>query len=111
MLSLLTAALLAAAPMDHGTDHDHGGDRHHAEAHAGAMDTVIGDVRTVDAEARTALIRHEALETMEMPSMVMEFVIAEDVDIALFEPGAALSITVMRMNGVLTVIAAEPAGD
>jgi|GEM_PF-1674944 len=104
MLDLIIAAALAAssASVDHAHQHDH----HHAMSDASS--TVAADVRTVDAEARRALMRHEAMPELSMPSMVMEFAIAADVDITLFEPGAALTITVINGENGLEVIAAEP---
>lgn len=101
---LMTTALLASA--------DHGGDSHahHHMAESAAQSTIAADVRTVDADARTALLRHEAMPELGMPSMVMEFSIAEDVDINLFQPGAALMITATMGDNGLMVIAAEPEG-
>jgi Cu/Ag efflux protein CusF len=99
---LLTAALLVSS--DHGTD----GHGHHHMAETTAQSTIAADVRTVDVEARTALLRHEAMPELGMPAMVMEFSIAEDVDIGLFQPGAALMITATRGDDGLHVIAAEP---
>lgn len=105
MLSLLLALTLAAA--DHGHDSE---DHHHAEAAEMVSSTAVADVRSADAEARTALLRHEALTEIGMPAMVMEFHIAEDVDMALFEAGAALTITAVNGENGLTVIAAAPEG-
>lgn len=102
LITLLAATLSLTAAHDHGHGHDN---HHHAEA---GQSTVAGDVRTVDTAARTALIRHEAMTELAMPSMVMEFQIAEAVDIDLFEPGAALNITVINGENGLEVIAAEP---
>ena len=42
---------------------------------------------------------HEAMTELGMPAMVMEFRIAEDVDISIFEPGAALTITALLTLG------------
>jgi len=42
-----------------------------------------------------------------MGAMVMPFAIDEGVDIELFQPGAALMVTVTRRDGELVVIAAE----
>ena len=105
MLSLVLALTLAAA--DHGHD---SADHHHAEMAEAVTSTAVADVRSADAEARTALLRHEALTEIGMPAMVMEFHIAKDVDMALFEPGAALTITAVNGENGLTVIAAAPEG-
>lgn len=104
MIALMLAASLSLS--DHATDHSA---HHHGPAMQQAVSsTTYGDVRTVDAEARTALIRHGDLPELGMPGMVMEFRVAETVDIALFEPGAALEITVINGEHGLEVIAAEP---
>lgn len=100
---LILALALTLSNPDAPAGHDH-----HAMETQAARSTVIADVRTVDAEARTALLRHEALEELSMPSMVMEFEIAQPVDFALFQPGAALIVTVENLDGALTVVEARP---
>lgn len=105
MLSLLLSLTLATT--DHGHDSE---DHHQAEAAEMVSSTAVADVRSADTEARTALLRHEALNEIGMPAMVMEFHIAEDVDMALFEPGAALTITAVNGENGLTVIVAAPEG-
>lgn len=97
-------ALALSAQTAHAGDHDH----HAMQAEARAQSTVIADVRTVDEAARTALLRHEAMEELSMPAMVMEFHVAEPVDFALFQPGAALIVTVENRDGTLTVVEARP---
>ena len=107
MLNLLAA--LASLALSQDMDHGHHG--HHAapeETQTVARSTTFGDVRTVDAEARTAVIRHGAMSELGMSAMVMSFHIAENVDITLFEPGAALTLTVINGEQGLEVIAAEP---
>jgi len=101
-MEFLFALALLTSVVDHGSDgHDHHADETMAQS------TVAADVRTVDAESRTTLLRHEAMPELGMPSMVMEFSIAEDVDIELFQPGAALTITATMGGSGLEVIAAE----
>ena len=103
-MEILFALALLTSAVDHGSDgHDH----HHAEEMA-AQSIVAADVRTVDVEARTTLLRHEAMPELGMPSMVMEFSVAEGVDIELFQSGAALTITATMDGDSLQVIAAEP---
>jgi len=102
-MEIFFALALLTSIADHGSD----GHDHHAEE-AAAQSIVAADVRTVDADARTALLRHEAMPELGMPSMVMEFAIADSVDISLFEPGAALMITATTGTNGLEVIAAQP---
>jgi len=104
MLVFLLASTLALGAVDH----DHAAGETHSHAETEATSTVAADVRTVDAEARTAMVRHEPLVELGMPAMVMQFAIANDVDLALFEPGAALIITARRSPDGLEIIAAEP---
>lgn len=104
MLTLTLAVLALSFQDDHARQHGH----HAMEAGTAAQSTVIADVRTVDAEARTALLRHEAMEELSMPSMVMEFHVVDGVDFALFQPGAALMVTVENRDGTLSVIEARP---
>ena len=105
---LTLALLLALSAQDAHAGHGHHDAHHVMEAEAAVQSTVIADVRTADEAARTALLRHEALEELSMPAMVMEFAIAEPVDFALFQPGAALIVTVENRDGVLTVVEARP---
>ena len=105
MITLLaTSLLLATATVDH---HDHHGGHAMNAAETTAQSVVSADVRTVDTEARTALLRHEAMPELGMGAMVMPFTIDEAVNIALFQPGAALMVTVTRDEAGLRVIAAE----
>lgn len=103
-MNMIFALVLLTVSDNHGSD-SHG---HHHHEQMAAQSTVAADVRTADAENRTALMRHEAMQELGMPAMVMEFSIADDVDMALFEPGAALMITVIMGETGLVVIAAEP---
>ena len=107
MLAHIAACLLALTVFDH----SHAGDDTHSHAETEATSTVAGDVRTVDHEDRTAMVRHEPLVELGMPAMVMQFAISDGVDLALFEPGAALMITVRRGPDSLEIIAAEPEDD
>lgn len=104
MLVFLLASTLALGAIDH--DHPDWSDHVHSETEI--TSTVAADVRTIDVEARTAMVRHEPLVELGMPAMVMQFTIADDVDFDLFEPGAALMITARRGPDGLEIIAAEP---
>lgn len=106
MLSLIAATALLVAQADH---HGHQGHDHHAETPASS--TVSADVRAVDAENRTALVRHDALTEMGMGAMTMRFAVADGVDFSLFQVGAALKVTVARGPDGLEIIAAEPRSD
>lgn len=110
MITLLATSLLlatATTASDHHGNHDHHGGHAMADAEAMAQSIVSADVRTVDTEARTTLLRHEAMPELGMSAMVMPFAIDEGVDIELFQPGAALMVTVTRREDGLVVIAAE----
>lgn len=102
MISVLASALLALTAADH---HGHHGNHHQAEEQASS--TVAADVRAADAEDRTALVRHDALTELGMGAMMMRFSVAEDVDFDLFQPDAALTITVISGENGFEIIAAE----
>lgn len=102
MISVLASALLAMTAADH---HGHHGNHHQADAQASS--TVAADVRAADADNRTALVRHDALTELGMGAMMMRFAVADDVDFDLFQPGAALTITVINGDGGFEIIAAE----
>jgi len=101
MISLISAALLSLTAADH---HGHHGSHHASEAQA--QSTVAADVIAVDADARTAVVRHDALTELGMGAMTMRFAVADVVDIALFEPGAALTITVVNDEGEFEIVEA-----
>jgi len=102
---IVSALAVALASTTLTSDHEPGhGHAHHAQGQS----MVAADVRTVDIANRTTLLRHEAMRELSMPAMVMEFRIADDVDITLFEPGAALVITAINGENGLEVIAAAP---
>lgn len=104
MFSILASATLALTAVDHHGQH---GDGHHAEASETVSSTVAADVRAVDASNRTALVRHDALTELGMGAMMMRFAVADDVDFSLFQPGAALTITVVNSAEGFEIIAAE----
>lgn len=104
MLSVIAAVSLSWAAIDH---HGHHGADHHAAAAEEVSSTVAADVRAADAENRTALVRHDALTELGMGAMMMRFAVAEDVDFDLFQPGAALTITVISGADGYEIIAAE----
>lgn len=105
MIDVLTLALSLSLNLALSSSDDNAHAHHMMRS---AQSVVAADVRTVDVEARTALIRHEAMPELSMPAMVMEFQIAGSVDIALFEPGAALVITVINGADGLEIIEAVP---
>ena len=110
MIDILLALSLMASAQD--MHHGHGDmSAAHGMVMEAAQSSTFADVRSVDTEARTALLRHGPLPELGMMGMVMSFHIAEDVDITLFEPGAALTVTVTRHGEDLMVIAAAPEAD
>ncbi|MCW5725518.1 MAG: copper-binding protein [Maricaulaceae bacterium] len=105
---ILTAPALAfAAPAlaDHPSGHQH----HHHHSAQGQQSTALADIREANAETREVLLRHEPMDEIGWPAMVMTLPVADDVDFDLFQPGAELMITVRVDNGEGVIIAAEPA--
>ncbi len=105
MFIFVASALSLSAPADHHDHHGHHGDHHQTESQVSS--TVAADVRAVDAENRAAVVRHDALTELGMGAMMMRFSVADDVDFDLFQPGAALTITVVSGDEGYEIIAAE----
>ena len=103
MLIFVASAVLFATSADHHDHHCHHGD-HQTETQVSS--TVSADVRAVDADNRTAVVRHDALTELGMGAMMMRFSVSEDVDFDLFQPGAALTITVISGDAGYEIIAA-----
>ena len=80
MIDILLALSLMASAQD--MHHGHGDmSAAHGMDMEAAQSSTFADVRSVDTEARTALLRHGPLPELGMMGMVMSFHIAEDVDI------------------------------
>jgi Cu/Ag efflux protein CusF len=103
MLEMLVAVGLMAMPLDHGHNE---GDHHHAAAE-GASSTVSGEVLSVDATTRMALVRHATMHELSMPAMSMNFRVADTVEMGVLVPGSAVTITVMNGENGLEIIATE----
>ena len=105
MIASIFAAALALGLSATYHAHNHGRETH-AAAGQQVTSTVVADVRTANPDARTALLRHEALSEFGMGAIVMRFPVAEGVDFDLFQPGAALRVTFARGESGLEVVAA-----
>lgn len=104
MITLIAASALIFTTVDH---HDQPGNDGNHHAHTEASSTVAAEVRTADADGRTAVVSHEALTELGMSAMTMRFSVAETVDFDLFQPGAHLMITVVNTADGFQIADAE----
>ncbi|MCP4231966.1 MAG: copper-binding protein [Aestuariibacter sp.] len=65
---------------------------------------VAGEINSVDSEARTVNASHEAIEDWQWPAMVMDFAIAEDVDISQLGAGVSLHMEIDKSVSGLPLI-------
>jgi Cu/Ag efflux protein CusF len=105
MISLIAALTLSMSAIEQHGEHGQHGDHHPTNEQASS--TVAADVRAVDAEGRTAVVRHDALTELGMGGMTMRFTVDDAVDFSLFQPAAALTITVVNGSDGFEIIAAE----
>ncbi|RTM09265.1 MAG: hypothetical protein EKK31_06675 [Hyphomicrobiales bacterium] len=68
-----------------------------------AQEYVKGEVLKVDAKQKKLTIKHEALTNLDMPTMTMVFVVAEDGMLKKVKSGQAIEFTANRVNGRITV--------
>jgi Cu(I)/Ag(I) efflux system protein CusF len=70
LISTLTAAALAAPAMAQTKPDDHA--KHHGAASA-AADSVSGEIRKIDKDAKKLTIKHGEIKHLDMPPMTMVF--------------------------------------
>ncbi|MBI5255933.1 MAG: copper-binding protein [Burkholderiales bacterium] len=80
-----------------------------APAASAAASMADGEVRKVDPEQAKLTLRHGPIASLDMPGMTMVFKVADPKLLAGLKPGDKVRFTAMRLNGVFTVTAIEPA--
>ncbi|TPV52916.1 efflux RND transporter periplasmic adaptor subunit [Aestuariibacter sp. GS-14] len=65
---------------------------------------VAAEINSVDAESRTVNASHEAIEDWQWPAMVMDFAVADDVDINQLGAGVTLHMEIDKSASGLPVI-------
>lgn len=70
---------------------------------ASAQEYTKGEVTKIDAKQKKLTIKHEELKNLDMPSMTMVFVVAEDSMLEQVKPGQAIEFIADRVNGRITV--------
>jgi Cu/Ag efflux protein CusF len=70
---------------------------------ASAQEYTKGEVTKIDTAQKKLTIKHEELKNLDMPSMTMVFVVAEDSMLEQVKPGQAIEFIADRVNGRITV--------
>lgn len=70
---------------------------------ASAQEYTKGEVTKIDAEQKKLTIKHEELKNLDMPSMTMVFVVADEAMLDQVKAGQAIEFTADRVNGRITV--------
>jgi Cu/Ag efflux protein CusF len=111
MKAYLTMAVLVAVAA---TTHAAGG--RDPQTPAAAIVTAAAEVPMTDAEVRKIdvktgklTLRHERLENLDMAPMTMVFGVRDPAWLSTLKVGDKVRIAVERVDGVLTVVALEPA--
>lgn len=98
LIGLACAAVLPAGAQTGGHEH---------AQQAGAADTVNGEIRKIDKQARKLTIQHGELTNLGMGAMTMVFRVKEDALLDKAKQGDKVRFTVQQVNGVLTVTALD----
>jgi len=70
---------------------------------ASAQEYTKGEVTKIDAQQKKLTIKHEELKNLDMPSMTMVFVVADEAMLEQVKPGQAIEFIADRVNGRITV--------
>ncbi len=70
---------------------------------ASAQEYTKGEVTKIDAKQKKLTIKHEELKNLDMPSMTMVFVVADEAMIEQVKPGQSIEFIADRVNGRITV--------
>jgi len=69
-----------------------------------AQEYTKGEVTKIDPKQKKLTIRHEQLKSLEMPAMIMVFVVAEDFMLDKVEVVKPIEFVAGRVNGRITVM-------
>ncbi|MBD1390982.1 efflux RND transporter periplasmic adaptor subunit [Neiella sp. HB171785] len=69
-----------------------------------------GVVTSVDRSRRTATVDHQAVEAWQMPAMVMDFVVAEAVDLSQLKPGVRMHFEMTEIEQGFSITAIHVMG-
>ena len=70
---------------------------------ASAQEYTKGEVTKIDAQQKKLTIKHEELKNLDMPSMTMVFVVADEAMLDQVKPGQSIEFIADRVNGRITV--------
>ena len=68
-----------------------------------------GEVRKVDKDAKKITIKHEPIQSLEMPAMTMVFQVKDPAMLDQVKPGDKVKFEAQRLGGVFTVTKIEHA--
>ena len=68
-----------------------------------AQEYTKGEVTKIDAQQKKLTIKHEELKNLDMPSMTMVFVVADEAMLDQVKPGQSIEFIADRVNGRITV--------
>lgn len=107
---LTVAVLTAVAAISHAGESEQTREPAEVRTTAGAeMPMTDAEVRKIDVRTGKLTLRHERLENLDMAPMTMVFGVQDPAWLSTLKVGDKVRIAVERLDGVLTVVALEPA--
>lgn len=97
----------AQATMDHGTVGHMPASAPGAKSASMAM--ADGEVKRIDLKAQTITLKHGPIQNLDMPPMTMVFKAKIPALLSKLKPGDKVKFSAEMPNGILTVVALEPA--
>ena len=80
-----------------------------AAAFAQAADMTDGEVRKIDKDQKTIILKHAEIKNLQMPGMTMMFKTKDAAMLDPFKPGDKVQFAVEKMGGTLVVTEIRPA--
>ena len=106
-LALSMTALPAMAADEHGAN----GDGHKAEASTEATHAGRGRVISVDIQAGTVKLTHDAIKSLKWPKMTMDFKAHDPAVLKDLKPGAQVDFELMKMGGGYRIMKISPSAN
>ena len=105
LLASLAVALVAPSYAQTSTDHN----AHHPAQVAQASPMTPGEVRKVDKEAGKITLKHEPIQSLDMPAMTMVFRVSDPKLLDTVKAGDKVMFSADKVGGQLTVTRMQPA--
>jgi Cu/Ag efflux protein CusF len=107
LLLALAVTILTATPVL--AQHDHTAMAMPAKSAATAAPNTEGVVKRIDRAGSRVTIAHEAIRNLDMPKMTMAFRVSDPSWLERLKEGDRIRFAAENPNGVLTLVAFEPA--